>query len=111
MSNTKSAFVTIPIVSSFLIVGIVVCLQWAPFHKRTLKKPGTNKHLFILKLIITLMMKVSSWNYVGIIFWQRMLVTSCRCHHSEDVLKSDTLSPTSAMLHRGTLIGVQHLKK
>ena len=46
MSNTKSAFVTIPIVSSFLIVGIVVCLQWAPFHKRTLKKPGTNKHLF-----------------------------------------------------------------
>lgn len=58
MSNTKSAFVTIPIVSSFLIVGIVVCLQWAPFHKRTLKKPGTNKHLFTLKLSIMMMMLI-----------------------------------------------------
>merc|ERR1711953_1155491 len=51
MSNTKSAFVTIPIVSSFLIVGIVVCLQWAPFHKRTLKKPGF-MFAFLLSLVL-----------------------------------------------------------
>jgi len=51
MANTKSAFVAIPIVSSFLIVGIVLCLHWAPFHKRTLKKPG-----FMLAFLLSLVL-------------------------------------------------------
>ena len=34
-------------------------------------------------------------------YWRRMLVTSYRCHHSEDVLKSDILSPTSPNSHWG----------
>jgi len=51
MANTKSAFVSIPIVSSFLIIGIVLCLHWAPFHKRTLKKPG-----FMLAFLLSLVL-------------------------------------------------------
>jgi len=51
MANTKSAFVSIPIVSSILIVGIVLCLHWAPFHKRTLKKPG-----FMLAFLLSLVL-------------------------------------------------------
>jgi len=38
--NAKAAFVSIPIVSTFLIIGIVLCLHWAPFHAKTLKKPA-----------------------------------------------------------------------
>lgn len=51
MANSKSAFVMIPIVSSFLIIGIVLCLHWAPFHKRTLKKPG-----FMLAFLLSLVL-------------------------------------------------------
>ena len=40
LGHCKSAFTTIPIVSCFLILGIVAALHWAPFHKKTLKKPG-----------------------------------------------------------------------
>lgn len=38
--DAKAAFITIPLVSAFLISGIFLCLHWAPFHKKTLKKPA-----------------------------------------------------------------------
>jgi len=52
MTNTKSAFVSIPIVSSVLIIGIVLCLHWAPFHKRTLKKPGFMVAFFLSLVLV-----------------------------------------------------------
>lgn len=40
LKKVKTAFVQIPLVSCFLILGIVAALHWAPFHNKTLKKPG-----------------------------------------------------------------------
>ena len=40
LGHCKSAFVQIPLGSTFLILGIVAALHWAPFHKKSLKKPG-----------------------------------------------------------------------
>lgn len=49
--NAKAAFVSIPIVSTMLILGIILCLHWAPFRKDTLKKPA-----FMLALLLSLIL-------------------------------------------------------
>jgi len=49
--NAKAAFVSIPIVSTMIILSIIMCLHWAPFHKKTLKKP-----VFMLALLLSLIL-------------------------------------------------------
>lgn len=49
--NAKAAFVSIPIVSTMIILSIIMCLHWAPFHKKTLKKPA-----FMLAFLLSLIL-------------------------------------------------------
>ena len=103
MSNTKSAFVTIPIVSSFLIVGIVVCLQWAPFHKRTLKKPGTNKNLLTFKLS-TMMMIIWSYFDIGDECWCQLVdITILSPFCDPQICLQHDVSNTTLSLNEGLI--------
>ena len=52
--NCKPAFVQIPVASCFLIVGIVAALHWAPFHHKTLKKPGFVSAFFISLILVAI---------------------------------------------------------
>lgn len=91
--NAKAAFVSIPIVSTMIILSIIMCLHWAPFHKKTLKKPGkitlmqiieqmlvlpygTQLNLFInVYMIVTKLTTLRSvilkclWKFVKLIIW------------------------------------------
>merc|ERR1712147_105581 len=54
--NAKAAFVSIPIVSTMIILSIIMCLHWAPFHKKTLKKPA-----FMLAFLLSLLSMMISF--------------------------------------------------
>ena len=84
---------SIPIVSTMIILSIIMCLHWAPFHKKTLKKPGkitlmqiieqmlvlpygTQLNLFInVYMIVTKLTTLRSvilkclWKFVKLIIW------------------------------------------
>lgn len=54
LNNCKSAFVQIPLASCFLILGIVAALHWAPFHSKTLKKPGFIFAFFFSLILVSI---------------------------------------------------------
>lgn len=54
LNNCKSAFVGIPLASCFLILGIVAALHWAPFHSKTLKKPGFIFAFFFSLILVSI---------------------------------------------------------
>lgn len=54
LNNCRPAFVHIPLVSCFLILGIVAALHWAPFHSKTLKKPGFIFAFFFSLILVSI---------------------------------------------------------
>jgi len=54
LAHCKSAFVGIPLASCFLILGIVAALQWAPYHHKTLKKPGFIAAFFFSLILVSI---------------------------------------------------------
>jgi hypothetical protein len=54
LNTCQSAFVGIPLASCFLILGIVAALHWAPFHSKTLKKPGFIFAFFFSLILVSI---------------------------------------------------------